>query len=108
MQGIKVICKSFIFVFICLLNFPSINSQSIVYCGLDNPSVASDCYGYSNKTNSCCFFSFAGNNGCALLNTRYKGGTQYGGLIVSCFGEMIKFRMVYLYLLIITVFYIFD
>ena len=106
MHGIKITGKSFIFVLICLLNFYYVNSESIVYCGLNNPTIASDCYGYSNKTNSCCFFSFADNNGCALLNTRYKGATQYGGLVVSCFEEMIKFRIVYLYLIVITILYI--
>jgi len=89
-----------------VINFNTVmvlSKYSITKCGLKRPSEEKDCLDYSNTTNACCFYSYAGDTGCVLLNTRYKGGKQYGGLIVECFDNLIRIRILYLFIFFLIV-----
>ena len=99
-----------IYVFISLNIVININQvmglskYSITKCGLNRPTIDKDCFDYSNSTNACCFYSYAGDTGCVLLNTRYKGGKQYGGLIVECFDNFIGISRLSLFIFFLIVY----
>ena len=72
-------------------------------CGLIvNPKNYKDCSMYSEKSNSCCFYSYKGSTNCVWLGNSDVGTMKYKDLLLICKGEKIKYNAVLLYIIIIA------
>lgn len=62
-------------------------------CGMKGPQTQKDCTSFDNNTNSCCFYSYGSNTiGCYMLNTRFSGSINYGGMTITCESTFTKIK----------------
>ncbi len=94
----KFVIITIIFLVTSIIDQIKSQSNKLEKCGMNNPTVQTDCYTFTKKYNSCCYYKYSNNAGCVWLGTRYKGSTKYGGLYFECASGFMKIKVISLFI----------